>query len=251
MTVVRNLIARLPLTSFLLIAFGFSWAFTALLQVSVAFGLIALFGPAVAAFVVSRADGRMGELRERFRWRQPAAWYVAALAIPFAVAAAARVIHLLLGGSALGFGTVSAIELAIFVLVIGEEIGWRGFLQPRLQERFSVTQAGLLTGAAWTAWHLPLYVQAANGPVAFLVFACWVIPLALVMGHVANRTRFSILVATVLHGSANIAGPILLPDLDRQWILLMTGAFYLLTAGVLVLTAGRARTVSETRPAPA
>lgn len=236
MNAIRTVIARRPILFYLLIAFAFSWAFTALVSVSVIFGLIALFGPGVAAIIVSSAEGTLGELWQRIKdWRLPLLWYVAAFAIPFVVAAAGRAVHVVTGGPALGFGTISAIEVVIFVLVIGEEIGWRGFLQPRLRARMSLLVAGLATGVAWTFWHLPIYLQPTTGLSAFLVFAWWVLPLAVVMGFVAERTRYSVLVATVLHGAANIATPILLPDVDLTWTRVVTGAIYVVVAAALVI----------------
>ena len=236
MTAIRSAIARWPIPAYILVAFGFSWAFTFLVALSVFFGLIALFGPALAAIVVTRAEGTFDELRQRIvDWRQPWVWYVAAVGIPFGVAAAGRAVHVLSGGAPLGIGTISAIEILIFVLVIGEEIGWRGFLQPRFRRRLSIASAGAATGVIWTLWHLPIYLQPGVGLTAFAVFAWWVIPLAIVMGFVAERTRFSVIVATVMHGSANISIPILLPGVDPTWTRIVTGAIYLLVATAFVV----------------
>lgn len=41
---------------------------------------------------------------------------------------------------------------------IGEEIGWRGFLLPRLLEAHGAIFASTLIGVVWFAWHIPLYV---------------------------------------------------------------------------------------------
>lgn len=37
----------------------------------------------------------------------------------------------------------------------GEEIGWRGYLVPRLSEAFGPTKATLITGTVWALWHFP------------------------------------------------------------------------------------------------
>ena len=129
--------------------------------------------------------------------------------------------------------TIAAV--VIFVLVIGEEIGWRGFLQPRLRARMSLLGSGLLTGVIWTFWHLPVYLQPGQGLVAFVTFAWWVVPLAVVMGFVAERARYSVIVATVMHGAANIATPILLPGVDGQVVQLVAGAVYAILATGLVI----------------
>jgi membrane protease YdiL (CAAX protease family) len=236
MRALRAAIATHPVPAYLAIAFAFSWTFTILVSISVAFGLIALFGPALGAVIVGWADGTLGEIRQRTTdWRQPLGTYAAAFGIPFAVAAAGAVAIVAAGGSWTGFGTISAIEVVIFVLVIGEEIGWRGFLQPRLRARMGLLESGLLTGVAWTLWHLPIYLQPGQGLAAFVPFAWWVVPLAVVMGFVAERARYSVIVATVMHGAANIATPILLPGIDRTTWLVVTGAIYMVVAAGLVL----------------
>ena len=143
--------------------------------------------------------------------------------------------YILLGNANPGLGSISAIEVVIFVLVIGEEIGWRGFLMPRLRARMGLATAGLLTGVIWTLWHLPIYLAPDQGLAAFAVFAWWVVPLAVVMGFVAERASYSVLVATVMHGAANIATPILLPGVDHTWTMLATGTVYLLLAVTLVV----------------
>lgn len=43
---------------------------------------------------------------------------------------------------------------------LGEEIGWRGFLVPRLADLFGFTKASLFSGLIWAAWHTPLILFA-------------------------------------------------------------------------------------------
>jgi hypothetical protein len=58
---------------------------------SLAFGLLALFGPTLAAIVVSRSEGSFAELRERITtWSRPIGWYALAFGFPFVVAGIAR-----------------------------------------------------------------------------------------------------------------------------------------------------------------
>jgi uncharacterized protein len=41
---------------------------------------------------------------------------------------------------------------------LGEEIGWRGFLTPRLTSMTGFILATLITGMIWASWHLPILV---------------------------------------------------------------------------------------------
>jgi uncharacterized protein len=245
---IRATIARHPIATYVVVTFASTWALTGLLQVSILFGLLALFGPALGAFVASWADGSVMELRDRITtWRMSPRLYLLAIGIPFAISAGAALVWMLGGQNLPGLGSITAIEMVIFVLVIGEEIGWRGFLQPRLRARLSLPMAGLVTGITWTLWHVPLYLAPDQGLVAFAAFAWWVVPFAVVMAFVAERSRFSVLVATVMHGAANISIPILMPGVDRLWALTISGTLYLVLAVALVIHAR----VPSRRPAVA
>ncbi|MUP44440.1 CPBP family intramembrane metalloprotease [Gramella sp. BOM4] len=41
------------------------------------------------------------------------------------------------------------------LLVLGEEIGWRGFLVPELNKMTSFTKTAIFSGLIWFCWHLP------------------------------------------------------------------------------------------------
>ena len=44
----------------------------------------------------------------------------------------------------------------LFSFGYGEEVGWRGFALPFLQQRFTATISSLLLTIFWAIWHLPL-----------------------------------------------------------------------------------------------
>ena len=57
-------------------------------------------------------------------------------------------------GNALFAVTLAPIINAIPAL--GEETGWRGYMMPRLKERFGLLNGRLLGGIIWGVWHWPL-----------------------------------------------------------------------------------------------
>jgi membrane protease YdiL (CAAX protease family) len=215
-----TLIRSYPLVAYSVLAFAFSLALALLLNVSLVFGLVALFGPAAAAVIVSRVwRGRTG-VAELWavtrRWRVHPGWYAAAVALPAAGFALGHVLFVAVGNAMLSVpGTVQPILFILFVLVIGEEIGWRGFLLRHLLTRHSPLVATILVGAVWALWHTPLYfipgMPSYGGP--FLAFAAWAMSLSFLLTWLWMGTR-SVVLATVMHGAANLAQSFVFPHAD-------------------------------------
>lgn len=122
-----------------------------------------------------------------------------------------------------------------FILVIGplpEEIGWRGYLQDRLQERWSALAASGVVGLAWWTWHLPLFLLpgffdvfdiATPTPLGFLA---GILPSAVLYAWVYNNTGRSVLAVILFHFMQNFSGEILAMSVPaRVWqVGLMWGA---------------------------
>lgn len=107
-------------------------------------------------------------------------------------------------GAALG---VFAVQLLLGVFLgggLGEELGWRGFLLPRLCERHSPLMASLLVAVAWFVWHIPAYVLADKGesdPV--LPFAVILVPFSIILTWAYFRSRESLVLPVLVHGAIN------------------------------------------------
>ena len=91
---------------------------------------------------------------------------------------------------------------------LGEEIGWRGFLLPRLTGRFGFTVGCLISGAVWAVWHYPGLLwadyNAGTQPVyALACFTLMVIPMAFVMGWLRLKSG-SLWPCAMLHASHNL-----------------------------------------------
>jgi membrane protease YdiL (CAAX protease family) len=46
----------------------------------------------------------------------------------------------------------------LVIAPLGEELGWRGLLQRRLERRHSGVVASAVVGVAWVAWHAPMWL---------------------------------------------------------------------------------------------
>lgn len=178
-------IRRHPFAAFVLIAFGLSWAFwcsMAAMGMRVRQGVLlpthvpGLFGPFVAAFVVTAVMGGRagvrGLLSRMARWRVAPRWYVAALS-PLLFFGAAAVALRLTGrgwpdpgelGRFSGLPAVGALAMWALLLVTAyaEETGWRGFAVPTLERDHGMLRTALIVGTVWALWHVPSLVVIQN-----------------------------------------------------------------------------------------
>jgi uncharacterized protein len=91
---------------------------------------------------------------------------------------------------------------------LGEEIGWRGFLAPRLVSRLGFTGGSLVTGIIWTAWHMPIllfadYNSATEWWFALSCFAVLVVEISVILTWLRLRSN-SVWPCALLHGSHNL-----------------------------------------------
>lgn len=92
------------------------------------------------------------------------------------------------------------------VLIYGgnEELGWRGCMQPLLEEKFPFPVATLITGLVWGVWHLPLWFVdgASQQSIPFVPFVLLGIVLSFFLAAVYKKTK-SVFYCCVLHGLTN------------------------------------------------
>jgi len=162
MSIVTAFVKRHPLVVFFILAYTLTWPLIPLVSVSPLWGFPALFGPALAAVIVATAAGGKPGLKDLLgrmaRWRVGARWYAVALGLPIVLALTTAGLHLLLGAqTSVNFGGLSALNFVVCVLIVGEELGWRGYALPRLLAERSPLAASLILGALWGAWHLPTF----------------------------------------------------------------------------------------------
>ena len=95
-----------------------------------------------------------------------------------------------------------------FVFGLGEELGWRGFLLPRLMP-LGKARAYLILALLWGVWHAPLVLAGLNypgQPIQGVVMMCLIcLAFGAFLNEMTLHYRSSIL-AGFLHGAANAQG---------------------------------------------
>lgn len=87
----------------------------------------------------------------------------------------------------------------------GEEAGWRGYVLPRLQSRYSALGAALLVGIIWAIWHVPLFLTHWSWPY-MLLFTLDCAAKSIVLAWLYNSTGGSLLLVAMAHSAWNTAG---------------------------------------------
>jgi uncharacterized protein len=154
---------------YLCITYGLALAIALALPHADIAPLISIAVPVIAvaltvAFVVPRGQRRAVWAGVGFNPRRGRGLAIAVLvpaaviALSFSIAAAFGVVRFPSLGPGFGSGVLSlALTTIIFtVVLLGEEIGWRGYLLFRVAELTSGRRAALLTGAFHAIFHLPL-----------------------------------------------------------------------------------------------
>jgi membrane protease YdiL (CAAX protease family) len=287
-------LARHPLVSYFVLAYAMAWLLWLpfLLSKGGGLGLISFtteattppglkasaliilgsFGPAIASVLMTaRTQGKAGVallFRRIVHVRVGFQWYLIAIFFPLisllpmlATPAQFSRVFSGQGGIALMAYVVSVPIDMVLGTPLGEEIGWRGFVLPRLQQRMGPFKGTLLLGMLWGLWHAPLAFftiwglsfQREGIAAGFLLYILLVISYSVIMTWLFNQTRGSLFLAIMFHSAVDTAlvpvlilfpqssanamhasGPTLLVGTS------MTAALWVVTAGiVLIATKGK------------
>lgn len=172
----------------------------------------AQWGPGIAGLLmllIFRKDGHTMTLIDR---DTPAMYYILAFGIPVLISAILLVLlsitvaEFTLAQTAQGVSLLALIWMPFGAL--GEEIGWRGYLQKRLASDIKGIWAVVFTGVLWTFIHVQFY---AEGPIFVALLMISFIGMSAVIHTLSAEFSLSILLATVLHIGVNAGSMLLFP----------------------------------------
>lgn len=106
----------------------------------------------------------------------------------------------------------------------GEEIGWRGFLVPALNERLGTKKSLIITSLFWCFWHFPLiiwggYMNGTSLIYNLIAFVLCIFPVGIIAGLLRLESE-SMLPCAFLHASHN--------NFDQGIFSLMTKGEYMM-----------------------
>ena len=171
------------------------------------------YTPTLSALLVARfapcGGGVRSVLRQAKVWRAGVGWYVIALFGPAAL--------FLLAGS------------------IGEEFGWRGFAQPRLQSRYGALAASVMVGLVWGTFHLwimPICPHCLSLTDVVVTQYLRLIGTAVIYAWLYNSSDGSLFLVMIAHAAHNLTVD-LMPQVGGSSV--MVGLSYVVVAIVVAL----------------
>jgi len=156
-------------------------------------------------------------LKRYLLWRVGWKWFLAAFLLEPILIVLGVYGNALLTGIAPDFSNVIAYELfgegatlwlfilpffVIDIITNGEEIGWRGYVLPRLQAKYSALTSTLILGAIWGLWHLPKFLSHFD-TIAFTWFMVHIMAFAFIQTWLYNNTKGSLLIVAICHAASN------------------------------------------------
>jgi uncharacterized protein len=227
----RRLVARHPVAAFLVMVFAVNVA-VALVPVLTRRDILPfdlalyeslgpILGVALPAFIVvaatSEKDGVRDLARRCLRWRVGLRWYLFAFfAVPVAVALCASAVYgralldvVMEKWPLLFTAVLPQLLFLILFFIVAEEIGFMGFLQARLQDRYGPLKASVIVTLPFALYHLPTLMVENGLGLARLHIALGFLGILAILqmfGRIVimwlyNATGYSVLLVGLFHSS--------------------------------------------------
>lgn len=251
-----RLIKQNPIWSFLIINYIISWSFlypcyqiikqNGEITPLALLGLIGAYGPSIAAIIIQSIISKKDLkplLKTLIKVKVGFKIFLFVIAIPIGLYALAYFlaaiifngdlsVHVIQGISNIPFWFLAALPFG----PLGEELGWRGFMLPKLMENHSVIKSTLLVGLAWGVWHLASFTFPGAAIPDFLPVSAWTIilyiintiALSLVFSYVYLKSNGSVFLAILLHAFFNAASNIVFDFFNETDNFLILTSSYIL-----------------------
>jgi uncharacterized protein len=222
------------LSTFFILTYFFSWVLWLPLYGHI-FGLnnlptspfqhaIGALGPLMASllttFIFVKKEGVKIIFAKCFQIK-PLIYFAIALLSPFILALLASLISYFINKTTIDFSglftTKEFPQFSPFIFFIynlvffgfGEEVGWRGFALPRLQNEMNALLASIVLTLFWALWHLPMffYKEGFTTMGGTGIFG-WIFSLltgSILLTWLYNSSKGSILICAVFHTTIDIA----------------------------------------------
>lgn len=171
---------------------------------------VMVFSPSISAVIITGINYGKKGLKELFSGFLMAkvswVWYLAAVVLLLGPIGIILLLNLFKGVPLTGAGITASTLFTVFFYNFfsgpaAEEMGWRGFVLPRMLKRYSAITATLMQGVIWVAWHVPLaFVPDSSQVTAFWpVYATLILVINIILNWLWVNTKGSLLITVLAH----------------------------------------------------
>ena len=134
-------------------------------------------------------------------------WFILSILMPILIFSITALILSFIGikyqsTEYIGITLIIAI-LTIIIGSVGEEIGWRGYLQNELNKEYSLFVSSAVTGLMWGAWHFFKIMN--KGIISYLLFIPTIFLFGIIMGYIYNKSNKSLVNMIAFHSFVNLS----------------------------------------------
>lgn len=177
---------------------------------------IATFGPFMSSLAVTYyfqgLRGIRRILKNVVNWKFPWYLYILIFFLPGIFMISGISLNIAIGGiSPIVWVMFPNTFITAVVSPLGEELGWRGFMMPRLQKYLSPILTSLILGVIWAGWHYWLFLIPGifSNELPFHIFLASCIANTLWYTWFYNKSNHSILTGILFHFSFNMTNRII------------------------------------------
>ena len=269
-----NSVRRYPVASFFILAMTLGAGIVCLVVSGIlpsSLALASVLSASISGVIMTGAvSGRVG-LKLMFSrllvWRVGYGYWIFAILFIVPVILTGSMLNPLFGGDPIGFDRfepafpiLPMFIVFFFVAGLGQELGWTGFLLPRLQARHNALFSSIVRAALAAIWHFPVlfFSNLQHPAMADFPYAGWIaqrgfvvalavmvlmfqIPWSVFHTWLFNNTKGSLLLVALFHGSEIWVAYLMVStgidpsNINNYW---GYGAIMVLMATVIVLMTG-------------
>ena len=143
------------------------------------------FSPAIASLItraVTKEEFR--DMKLHLNLDGNIKWYLLAFGLPLIFFSARILLPIIVSGHSewLDRFTFQNVLASVFMLaalsavqsigLLGEELGWRGYMNQKMEPLFGTVGTCLVGGIVWSLWHLPMDIAGCNGAISDAMSMC-------------------------------------------------------------------------------
>jgi membrane protease YdiL (CAAX protease family) len=212
----------------------------AAIHISKGLQTICTLSPGIVAIILTAIYFGKNCLKSLFKgivkWRVKFKWYIIIIIVGIASCAVSILIFNWITGQNIKpdppYNFVFYFILILPLSAFWEELGWRGFLLPLLQKKYTPIKSSIIIGFVWGVWHLPIYL--AINPygdktvIFFLMMFIGCFAMSIIATYLYNSTNGSLLTCILFHNAINTSAVYFFGNIKGEelrefaiWILLL------------------------------